>query len=131
MTAMAAAIERLAAASEQLSRASLEQTRQLVAQREREEEAERRRRGYRTEPRRLDFLTMAQAVPGLAEQFSRRVPPEFWNLDRRVAVIACPCGEEPAAEFAVPATCECGRAYLYDGECVRVAFSPAKEPVAS
>jgi hypothetical protein len=70
-------------------------------------------------------------VPGFAAQFERQVPAEFWNLDRHAAIVACPCGQEPIAEAGVPQTCECGRAYLYTGESVRVAFSPAKEPIAS
>jgi hypothetical protein len=102
-------------------------------------------RGYVSEPKRLSFLTFAKVVPGLASVFSRKIPPEFWSLDGNAAVIACPCGEEPVAILGVATFCGgtdwidedrerdderdgCGRAYLYDGQVVRVAFSPTHKP---
>lgn len=101
--------------------------------------------GYSSVPRRLHFGSFCKAVPGLASNFSRKIPPEFWSLDGESAVVACPCGEEPVIELGVATFCGgsdwidedrdrdderdgCGRAYLYDGQAVRVAFSPAKPP---
>jgi hypothetical protein len=66
--------------------------------------------------------------PDGMREFARRVPPEFWALEDAVAVVACPCGETPAAVPGTSKTCECGRAYLYDGQIVRVAFSPLDQP---
>jgi hypothetical protein len=109
---------------------------------------ERRReelgRGYVSEPKRLSFLSFAKVVPGLASVFSRKIPPEFWSLDTNTAIIACPCGETALGELGVATFCGasdwinedrerdderdgCGRAYLFDGQAVRVAFSPQRQ----
>lgn len=69
----------------------------------------------------------------LIEAFDREVPAEYWSLDVReafprnlpVAVISCPCGETPEAVGGVAQTCGCGRAFLFTGQTVKVAFSPA------
>jgi hypothetical protein len=118
---------------------------------ERREEERRRKaleQGYVSEPKHLSFLACATAVPGLASIFSRKIPPEFWSQDGSAAVIACPCGGEPVSELGVATFCGasdwidedrerdnerdgCGRAYLYDGQVVRVAFSPPRTPQAA
>jgi hypothetical protein len=115
---------------------------------ERREEERRRKaleQGYVSEPKRLSFLACANAAPGLASIFSRKIPPEFWSLDTNTAIIACPCGETAMGELGVATFCGssdwidedrerdderdgCGRAYLYDGQAVRVAFSPPRKP---
>lgn len=69
----------------------------------------------------------------LIEAFDREVPSEYWSLDTvdsfpralPVAVISCPCGETPEAVAGVAQTCDCGRAFLFSGQAVKVAFSPA------
>jgi hypothetical protein len=133
--------ERVAEALEEL--AALYRRDRTVADRERrqaateaEEERERRRIGSRGELRKLSFLTMARAVPALAEMFSRKIPPEAWALDGETATVSCPCGALPESEHGVPVPCpgECGRHFLYDGEAVRVAypdqFTPARHLAA-
>lgn len=139
--------ERLAAATEAL----VDLGRQTLAERRRDaedrREEERQREKNRPGSRRPDlfkipFQTYMQAAPQLAQAFSRTIPPEFWALDSDdAAVISCPCGATPTAKQGVAEWCGasdwveedrerdperdgCGRAYLFDGENVRVAFSP-------
>jgi hypothetical protein len=128
--------ERVAEALEEL--AALYRRDQSIADRERrqasreaEEERQRRRVGSHGEPRRLSFLTMARAVPALAEMFSRKIPPEAWALDGETAVVSCPCEALPESERGIPVPCpgECGRHFLYDGEAVRVAYPEQFTPV--
>jgi hypothetical protein len=111
-----------------------DRSRMIRQHREEEARRERERRtagiGYRSEPRRLDIRLMMEAVPGLAAEFVRKIPAEFWTLvGSELAEVACPCGETPAARLGIPATCECARTYLYTGEHVRVAGGPKAAPV--
>lgn len=123
-----AAIDRMAYAIEDRSRMIREH--RAEEQRRERERREAARIGRRSEPRRLDFGLMMQAVPGLAAQFVRKIPPEFWTVvGNELAEVACPCGVTPAARLGVPATCECARTYLYTGEHVRVAGGPKVAPV--
>lgn len=93
-------------------------------------QADYRRIGHRNEPRVLNLLDYNHATQGmLLGVFDREVPAEFWSLDGVTAVVSCPCGETPLVPVAVPRSCEgedCGRAFLFTGRVVRVAFSPAK-----
>lgn len=73
---------------------------------------------------------MLGAVPGVIGAFKRVVPEDYWSRDtdtedgHPVAIVACPCGEEPPVRLAGTKTCNCGRAFFYIGEEVRVAFGP-------
>lgn len=123
---MAAAAERLADVAEQ--RLEWERRRERRAEEAASRAFQDRIGARRDMPRRLSFVMMADGVPGLATQFSRTIPAEFWSLDGSTATIACPCGEEPRSEDGCPIVCACERAYLYDGQDVRVAFGPNHEP---
>lgn len=122
------ALDRMTFAIEDRSRMIREH--RAEEQRRERERREAARIGHRSEPRRLDFGLMMQAVPGLAAQFTRKIPTEFWSLSAAELVeVACPCGDTPAARLGIPATCECARTYLYTGEHVRVAGGPKVTPV--
>lgn len=128
---MPAAIERLADASEaQVRHFAREDERRARAEQEARDKA-RWERGYQSDLRKLTFATMLPAAPELALAFERIVPPEFWSIDRRAAIVACPCGHEPTMLEDVPTGCECTRTYVYTGEHVRVAGSPGREAVPS
>lgn len=142
--------ERLADATEalvDLERQNLrERKRDAEARREEERRQREARPGHsRPDLYKLPFLAYARAAPLLAEAFSRKIPPEFWSEDTGAAVVSCPCGVTATTELGVARFCGgsdwveedrerderdgCGRAYLYDGASVRVAFSPS--PAAS
>lgn len=127
----ATAQERIAEGLDRLITAQERRERDALAERE------RNRIGSRSEPRRIGIDLAFRRFQGFAGLFEREVPGEFWTLDGWSAVIACPCGveEPPTAKTGQTVTCVCERAYLYTGETVRVAFSPADAkrptPVAS
>lgn len=80
----------------------------------------------RSVPRRMDLPLMFEAVPGLAEQFSTRVPHAYWAEESdesgQVAVIACPCGGTPRVPSLQVASCNCNRFFIWVHGEVRVAF---------
>jgi hypothetical protein len=125
----------LEAAIDRMTYAIEDRSRMIREHRAEDERRERERReaariGRRSEPRRLDFALMMQAVPGLAAQYKRKIPAEFWSVAAQELVdVACPCGETPAARLGVPKECACERFYLYTGESVRVAGGPHAAPV--
>jgi hypothetical protein len=131
MTTAAQATEKLAGAADVLVELLRRQERRELDELRRRRDEEAERRGYVSQPRRFGIDLCFRRFPGFAAEFARIVPPEFWSVDRRAAIIACPCKHEPVVELGLTTTCECGRAYLYTGDTVRVAFSPAKEPAAS
>jgi hypothetical protein len=60
-------------------------------------------------------------------QFSKTVPDEMWAAKKfdgeqadLVAIVACPCGEEPEVAQVATAICKCGRAFLLAGDRVLV-----------
>jgi hypothetical protein len=74
---------------------------------------------------RLNFVHYARVVPGLAAQFTGRVPDDFVaRIDEDHVDIACPCGATPRCELLVPKPCACERTFVWDGKVVRVAGSP-------
>lgn len=87
--------------------------------------------------RQFRFADFARStlLHGIMGAFDREVPAEYWSQDTResfpvnlpVAVISCPCGETPEAVAGVAVTCGCERAFLYTGQIVKVAFSPATD----
>jgi hypothetical protein len=124
------AAERAAAAQERIGE-QLEALLAVQTRRERREaldrQAEADRVGSRSQPRRIGIDLALQRFPGLAGEFRRIVPPEFWTkAGSSAAAVACPCGveEPPTVTLNQTVTCVCDRAYLYTGEHVRVAFSP-------
>lgn len=62
-------------------------------------------------------------VPGFIDQF-QRVPADYWTADTQemgevevlIAVVRCPCGEEPLVEHGRSRECGCERLYLYFGD---------------
>lgn len=99
-------------------------------------EHERRRRAEldraivnQTPPQRMSFFRIAGGVAGLAALFDTVVPPDFWTLvDAHTVEISCPCGESPSAPMGRPVECACERFFVYDGDDVKVAFSPREKP---
>lgn len=79
-------------------------------------------------PRRLNWLTVARAAPGIFSEWDGLktvVPEDFINLDADdagapVAVIACPCGATPSVGIAHSIACDCSRVFLNLGSEVRV-----------
>lgn len=78
------------------------------------------------------FLSFAKAIPGFFDQFAP-IPDEFWNKDAdedlSIAVVACPCGEEPSVGLNAMTECECERVFAFTGKGVRVANSPKGQTV--
>lgn len=79
----------------------------------------------------FNFATFARGIPGYAELFSP-IPDEFWTQDvatdgYTTAVVACPCGQEPAVEAGLTLACSCGRIYFFSGRGVLVANSPKRD----
>lgn len=76
---------------------------------------------------RFNAITMFRAVPSMINVFNTIVPEDFWTRDEEsgelIAVVACPCGEEPKVGVAQTAECACGRFFLGMGDEVRV-FNP-------
>lgn len=67
-------------------------------------------------------------MPGIIGLFSKTVPDEMWATKEfagesadRIAVIACPCGEEPEVAQLASTICNCGRAFILAGDRVLVA----------
>lgn len=60
--------------------------------------------------------------PSLSVPFTKEIPGEFWaQTAEGLAEVACPCGQAPKLHFAIPARCDCDRAFLYAGKAVFVA----------
>lgn len=78
----------------------------------------------RKQPYPFTWLTFFRAVPGLVDQFARRVPSSFYAQDKSGVIVSCPCGEEPLVALVHSTECACGRVYLNLGDSVRVANSP-------
>ena len=77
-------------------------------------------------PRRMTFWTIARSIPGLAELFDTVVPQNLWALaGDGEAELPCPCGEAIHLPEGRPVECSCGRFFVFDGDEIRVAFSPA------
>lgn len=80
--------------------------------------------------RKMPFGAFVHRIPELAEAFTVKVPGNFWtHMEGRVEV-PCPCKGATVHPTEWPAPCpaaertSCPRWYLFDGEDVRVAFSP-------
>lgn len=83
--------------------------------------------------RRFTTLSALEAFPMLLAQFTGEVPEEMWSakdwdgeLANLIAVVACPCGQEPEVGQLGSTICECGRAFFLAGDRIRVAFSPER-----
>jgi hypothetical protein len=80
---------------------------------------------------RKDLKRILTGVPGadIVAQWGvriREVPGDYWSLDDQTAVIACPCGETPAAlALSALTECACGRFFFFDGSNVWALGAPA------
>lgn len=89
-------------------------------------ELEARRRPLRKMP----FGAFVRNVPELAETFITKVPGNFWTVIEGRVEVPCPCKGATVHPTPWPAPCPaaertgCPRWYLFDGEDIRVAFSP-------
>jgi hypothetical protein len=70
-------------------------------------------------PRQFGMPAFMRAVRGLADQFHKRVPPEFVTEDvtdeTHLAVVDCPCGGRPIVELGTARACDCNRHFYYAG----------------
>lgn len=77
----------------------------------------------------FSWVSFVRAMPWLAtEVFDTKVPGDFWAQDtdeegEPIAIIACPCGEEPTLHPGEAVECSCERFYLAAVDQVRV-FRP-------
>jgi hypothetical protein len=86
----------------------------------------------RKQPHRLNFMHFARAIQGYLDQFSARVPPDFYlQVDDGIVDVACPCKIDPVprCEFMVPTPCRCGRIFVWTGGDVRVAYDAVTSSV--
>lgn len=78
------------------------------------------------------WSTVFQRFPWLKSAF-QEIPGEFWVADveddkTSVAVVACPCGEEPRVAENQSHQCPCGRFYLNaSGESAYVTNTPKED----
>lgn len=87
----------------------------------------------RRQPTKLNSIWAFRAIPGLGRQFKQVVPSEFWSKDvddrgLPLAIVACPCGQEPQLRPAGMKVCGCERMYLSLGTEIRVGNSPVTSP---
>ena len=78
----------------------------------------------RKQPKRLDVMVFARAVPGFMAHFPRTVPENFIAVDRDVLEVACPCGRAPRLTSLTVVECACGRVFARVGTTVHVAPAP-------
>ena len=77
-------------------------------------------------PRRMTFWTIARSIPGLAELFDTVVPENLWALvDEGEADASVPVRGGHSPPRGPPGGVRCGRFFVFDGDEIRVAFSPA------
>lgn len=87
------------------------------------------------EPRRFTARSFL-SHKGLARVFAafdKEVPPEFWSEDTEaansVAIISCPCGEEPHVQLGRTEFCTgCDRVFWHLGDRIKVAKNPDAKP---
>lgn len=118
---VAEGLNRLAAAVEAHNK------RERTAELESELRAIREEQKVNTAMRRGLFLNMARNGGWLT-----KVPSEFWaQKDAGVYVISCVCGKTPEVTGWLEITqCECGRAFMFDGDDIRVDRPPTGRPQA-
>jgi hypothetical protein len=82
--------------------------------------------------RRFTAVSGALAVPGFLGPFTKSVPEEMWaakdwngEAADLIAVVACPCGQEPEVGQLASTICDCGRAFILAGDRVLVASERA------
>jgi hypothetical protein len=84
--------------------------------------------------RRFTAVSFIAAYPVIGAQFTGEVPEEMWapkdwdgELANLIAVVACPCGEEPEVAQLGSTICGCGRVFMLAGDRIRVA-RPTEDP---
>lgn len=89
----------------------------------------RRDRYHNPGPVPVREVTFVRAIPGMAEQFRKAVPAEFWGREGNAAVVSCVCGTSTRVEGLT--SCRCDRFFLFTGREVRVARYPDWRPEAA
>lgn len=80
----------------------------------------------RKQPARLNWISFARAIPGLAQRYTHAVPAEFVHIERRrPATVSCVCGVQLEVPDLATRRCDCGRDFAKLGDQVLVA--PAVE----
>lgn len=80
--------------------------------------------------RKWPFAAVVRGIPELAEAFQTKVPGNFFTVIEGRVEVPCPCKGATVYPALEPAPCpaaertDCPRWYVFDGEDVRVAFSP-------
>jgi hypothetical protein len=82
------------------------------------------------------MFTCAFPGPAWLAQFGRKVPDEFFSLDRNdeddeepIAVVACPCGGTPQVPVDGVRGCDgCARIFVFTGRDVLVADGDGEGP---
>lgn len=93
-------------------------------------EARAEREAKRRPLRKMPFGAFVRSIPDIAEAFVTKVPGNFWAYNEGLVTVPCPCKGATVYPRQWPAPCPaaestgCPRWYLFDGEDVRVAFSP-------
>jgi hypothetical protein len=90
-------------------------------------------RGAREPVKACRLTALVQGLPGFAGLWTAEVPGEFVTRERKLLIVASPCGErvEIADEQIVCCPDDCGRWYLRAGGTVRVKRWPREEAVAA
>jgi hypothetical protein len=86
-------------------------------------------------PRQFTAISWLQhpTLRAVFADFDVEVPPDFWSEDveaeRSVAIVACPCGQEPHVPLHRTEFCSgCNRVFWYLGDRIKVARNPDAEP---
>lgn len=80
--------------------------------------------------RKMPFGAFVNQIPEIASAFEVKVPGNFWTISEGRVEVPCPCKGATVYPTQWPAPCPaaertgCQRWYVFDGENVRVAFSP-------
>lgn len=130
--ALAEAVERLARAAE----LQLQATREQIADARRREaqarhatpEFQAEMEAIRRPLRKFSAAAFVRAAPQVyGEAFGSAVPGEFFTqVADGTYLVACPCGTDHVVDGrGYPSGAECGRTFMYDGDNLRVAFTPS------
>lgn len=98
--------------------------------RERDPEFQAELEAKRRPLRKWPFAAVVRGIPELAGAFQTKVPGNFFTISEGRVEVPCPCKGATVFPALTPSPCPaaertgCPRWYVFDGEDVRVAFSP-------
>lgn len=78
----------------------------------------------RQQPHRLRFVNFLEAMPWMAQVFTKEVPQDHLVFKDISVTVNCHCGHQTKVDIGNMKRCECGRYFLHTGRSVKVAFSP-------